>query len=85
MQLRIQHGLPGQLIFYKREDIAGPKLSNFSIANTEVKSTSFSASFFAMVILVVKYHTKKLPYLFLQNPEELKSILTSVLGVLGKQ
>lgn len=38
-----------------------------------------------MVILVVKYHTKKLAYLFLQNPEELKSILTSVLGVLGKQ
>ena len=81
MQLRIQHGLPGQLIFYKREDIAGPKLSNFSIANTEVRSVSF----FVMVILVVRYRTKKLAGLFLQNPEELKSILTSVLGVLGKQ
>ena len=41
-------------------------------------------SFFVMVILVVKYRTKKLACLFLQNPEELKSILTSVLGVLGE-
>jgi len=35
-QLRLQNGLPGQLIFYKRKDVAGPKLSDYDIARIEV-------------------------------------------------
>src|SRR5437764_2771635 len=42
----------GELIFYHREDAAGPKVSNYTIAPTS-------------------------------DPTALKSILTSVLGVLG--
>ena len=35
-QLREFPDAPGELIFYKRDDISGPKLSTFTIARTQV-------------------------------------------------
>lgn len=39
-QLRVQTGCPGQLIFYNREDIAGPKLSQYRISKVKVHRPS---------------------------------------------
>ncbi|KAL5475072.1 hypothetical protein EMCRGX_G027126 [Ephydatia muelleri] len=35
LKLRMQTGCPGQLIFYSREDIAGPKLSQYRISKVK--------------------------------------------------
>lgn len=66
----MEAGRQAQLIHYHRPDNVGPKLSNYTIARTEV-------SFFHFFI-VLNWVSN------CQTPEELKAILSETLGELGE-
>ena len=69
LQLRVENGGGGKLILYHRPDIAGPKLSDYTIATTE-----------ASPLLALTLEAAVDP----QTPAELGAILGQSLGELGR-
>ena len=73
LQLRIEKGSHGQLIFYNRNDTAGPKLSDYTKTIVQVSHHKIYTTIGNTSIVCF----------FFKNPEDLKNTLSLALGVKG--